>query len=244
MDVFAAIADQARFLAYAYPTAAEDYRKRCEVLQWTRDYSPNDTPSEWQNVLKLDANCGEYRKRLVDLVRLIRVHLPDVYPRLRVVPEVGPWHSIQDFDWGAAIGELRTIEAAAAVRAAADGTTPTADQDQAVGTIPAEPKVYLTSWTEILSFLEMIPDKKRWLVKANERYDGPIIPGEQGEQPFCECGELRRWYGSLAERLRQIQQHKRDRQATVADKYKYGRDGTVVPEISGAVKKRRRDAKR
>jgi hypothetical protein len=230
MGVFKTIVYQAGLLAYAYPKTAESYRQQCETLQWVRKYAPEEVPSERKNLHKTAANGEEYRKLLLTLVSLVRVNLPDVYSKLRVVPEVGPWHTMQDFDWDAAIGELRTIEAAAAQ-----------SREQ-----PAEPKTFLWNWKEILDAVGVKDntESRRQVRRLNDEFDGPIVVTKSGSRPRVDKAKLVTWWNRLDDLHLELQQQARDKRATVADSYNYGSEGTVVPDLAGAVKKRRRDAKR
>jgi hypothetical protein len=171
-------------LAYAYPRAAQTYRQQCDGLAWSREYAPEDIPGERKNLRKTAANCEEYRKLLLDLVPLVRVNLPDVYAKLRIVPEIGPWHTMQDFDWDAAIVELRTIEAAAA---------PSREQ-------PAEPKAYLWNWKEILDAVGMNnnTENRRQVRRLNDEFGGPIVVTKSGSKPKAiDKTKLLAWWSRM-----------------------------------------------
>lgn len=116
---------------------------------------------------------------------------------------------------------------------------PSAHWDEPV--TPAEPKVYLTSWREILDALGLKPDQRGKVAKLNKDFDGPIVIAKQGSQPTVERGKLLAWWNGLEDRLQELQQRRRDAQATISDQHPYGEDGTIVPEISGSVERRRRD---
>jgi len=119
--------------------------------------------------------------------------------------------------------------------------------------VPMEPKKttppdipeYLANWREILVALGMknnVEDKQK-VFRLNKTYSGPIqIPG-QGRQPFVEKMGLLKWWAGLKTKVQQSEQRQRDAQATVASGYNFSRDGEVTPDISGGVKKRRRDRK-
>lgn len=127
----------------------------------------------------------------------------------------------------------------------AEVVPPEPDQDLTDEPVtPAEPKVYLTSWREILDALSLTPHQKDKVAKLNKDFDGPIVVEKQGAQPRVERSTLLAWYNGLEARFQEVRQRHRDRQATTAGGYSYGKEGTVVQEISGSVKKRRRDAKR
>jgi len=112
-------------------------------------------------------------------------------------------------------------------------------------TTPPDIPEYLANWREILVALGMknnVEDKQK-VFRLNKTYSGPIqIPG-QGRQPFVEKMGLLKWWAGLKTKVQQSEQRQRDAQATVASGYNFSRDGEVTPDISGGVKKRRRDRK-
>jgi hypothetical protein len=109
--------------------------------------------------------------------------------------------------------------------------------------VPANeiPRTYLFSWQQILFAVGMTNDDETRgrVAKLNGEYDGPIILPKQGGQPKVEKAQLLKWWNSLEQRFRELSQREEDSRATVADQYEYGKDGTVVPGVSGGVKKRR-----
>jgi hypothetical protein len=107
------------------------------------------------------------------------------------------------------------------------------------GELPAVP-VYLQSWREILDCLKLKNDKTRQnqVRQANDQYAGPIhFPG-RGAQRKVNKAKLIEWWCRL-EILWDTQGGEEDAEATVKARHNYGRDGTVVPNISGHVQKRR-----
>ena len=78
---------------------------------------------------------------------------------------------------------------------------------------------------------------------SNKTYGGPIIFPGQGKQPLVEKSVLMDWWNGVIAKAQAEQDHKRDAQATAAVQYNYGREGEVAPDVSGGVKKRRRDRK-
>ena len=109
---------------------------------------------------------------------------------------------------------------------------------------PAPPAQYLTGWREILVALGMTDNRedKQKVSRLNKTRGGPIaIPG-QGAQPFVGKSKLIQWWNRLASQFA-TQNRQRDSAATVASQHHYARDGEVVPDIAGGVKKRRRDRK-
>ena len=115
------------------------------------------------------------------------------------------------------------------------------DQDK-----PAEPKTYLWNWKEILDAVgrKDTPENRRHVQRLSDTLDGPIVVPKSGSGPKAiDKAKLLEWWNRIDDLHLELQQQDRDRQGTVADQYDYGSEGTVVPEIGGAVKKRRRDAK-
>lgn len=126
----------------------------------------------------------------------------------------------------------------AVTRCQSDGepTAPKSDGE------PATPKTYLSNWREILDTLDKKKNKSsRDQVKyLNELYDGPIIVRGQGSQPIVEKTKCIDWWNKL-EILTQDAIHQAwGKSLEAQQQYDYGRSGTVVPEISGGVKKRRK----
>ena len=146
-------------------------------------------------------------------------------------------------DLQAAVGRLvellqevkRTLKDAAS-GAAGDGGKPPE-------VAPSGPVVLLASWPEILAVLCKKKDDRRRVSRLNKTYDGPIKIGRKGCQPLVDRTALLKWYEELETRFQDRQSRERDKWATVADQYSYGKAGNVVPEISGGVKKRRQRSK-
>ncbi|MEZ6081213.1 MAG: hypothetical protein R3C09_28525 [Pirellulaceae bacterium] len=110
---------------------------------------------------------------------------------------------------------------------------------------PPIPKQHLTNWREILVALGMTnnDEDKQKVDRLNRRFNGPIVTPGQGAQPFAEKRRLLEWWNGLEKLVQDQADRSRDAKETVKDKYAYGRDGQVVPEISGQEKKRRKDRK-
>jgi len=108
---------------------------------------------------------------------------------------------------------------------------------------PAKPRKHLATWRDILIALEMQNnDEDRQKVdRLNETYNGPIIKPGQGKQPFADNVKLLEWWNGLEEMVESQASRDRDTKETVKGTHAYGREGEVVPEISGSVKRRRRD---
>lgn len=107
---------------------------------------------------------------------------------------------------------------------------------------PGPPVSYLLNWTEILDALNLPnTEEKRGQVRVlNDKYDGPIVFSGQGGQPKVVKDKLLAWWNGLEGQFRARSQIQADAQASVQNNYDYSREGTVVPDIAGHVKKSRR----
>lgn len=113
------------------------------------------------------------------------------------------------------------------------GTTDPLDGDR--------PVKLLFGWADIAEAVGQKNDEafqKR--VKAlHARIQSPIVFGGQGKPPTVDRAKLLSWWNTLADRLAELESRRRDSKETTRDTYKHGRDGIVVPDIGGHVKKRR-----
>jgi hypothetical protein len=151
------------------------------------------------------------------------------------------------------LAPLNIPDAAPTVRQAADALVRWCDAQPAAEAIPKgqggdtdqAPVEYLMSWREILDALHLTNDEEhRGMVRRlNGEHAGPIIIPRQGSQPKVITAKLVEWWNGLEGRFRELQQRRTDREATAAEQFSYGKDGTVAPGISGGVKKRRKDRK-
>lgn len=109
--------------------------------------------------------------------------------------------------------------------------------------MPTSPKELLANWREIVIALGMRNNEedKRKVERLNETYNGPIMKPGQGKQPIVDKVKLLEWWNNLEKLVESQMEQARDARLTVQDTHPYGREGEVVPEISGQVKKRRRD---
>jgi hypothetical protein len=119
------------------------------------------------------------------------------------------------------------------------GANATAAQPKQQGPVPE----WLTRWAQILAALKLKKSDKPRVARLNKQYDGPIKTGKRGHQPLVEGPKLMQWWRELEARFEESKQRQQDTQATVANRHSFGREGEVVPEIDGGVKKRRRDRK-
>ena len=212
MTISTTISDLARILSAGYPQAAASYHREVDNLRWVREHQPNEARQREKHrelVSAVSAECEQYRLALLELVQLVRIHLPDVYPRLLIVPNAGPWHNDPSFDWQAAVVELRTVEAAAAGRVAGG------DHDQDV-----EPVTWLLNWREIVDALpgrEHNETDRNLITKMNRQLNGPIIFQGQGSQPFCNRTKLLDWWNRFEELHKELQDQDRDERLAVAE---------------------------
>jgi hypothetical protein len=108
---------------------------------------------------------------------------------------------------------------------------------------PAAPVQYLTNWREILVALGMKSNKedREKVRNLNVQYGGPIVIPRQGAQPKVDKAKLVAWWNGLEAQWTVGYQRARDAKPTTDAQHPYGRNGTLAPEISGGVRKRRRD---
>jgi hypothetical protein len=106
---------------------------------------------------------------------------------------------------------------------------------------PAPPAQYLFSWREILDALGLRNNEENQgrVRTLSDKYGGPIVPAKRGGQPRVNKAKLIEWWNHL-EVVWQTEGCGHNKAASTEGRHPYGRDETVVPEISGHVKKRRR----
>lgn len=113
--------------------------------------------------------------------------------------------------------------------------------DTAIGT----PKKFLRGWAEILVAVgEKNNDETRRMVKRlNELREGPISKPGRGSRPIVEQSKLLQWWNRLDLEQQDAANQREGEKLAAKFQHAYGREGTVVPEIGGAVKRRRKDRK-
>ncbi len=126
------IADTARILYTCYPQAADEYRRAKSGLELVQNEVWRVNPEQATNAFpakgtmlyaaKQDYNhhsehCYEMALMVGNLGLAAATLLPGLRPSLRLVELGARWHEDKEFNWNAAIGELRQIEAAALRRA-------------------------------------------------------------------------------------------------------------------------------
>jgi hypothetical protein len=102
------------------------------------------------------------------------------------------------------------------------------------------PRSLLLSWREILEALNLDASQQRRLLALNKRYGGPIILPSKGGQPAVDKDKLLAWWNQLEMQMRDRQRREVDEQASVEGQHPHGRQGTVVPEIQGHVRQRKK----
>ncbi len=105
--------------------------------------------------------------------------------------------------------------------------------------VEVKPKVYLSGWPDILDAVgrKNIQTEKNSVLGLNERFDGPIPKVGKGSKPLVEKSTLLNWWNGLEDQFREIDASQKNKAATVAEQYQYGRDATVFPGIGGHEKK-------
>jgi hypothetical protein len=106
---------------------------------------------------------------------------------------------------------------------------------------PLAPKQYLMTWLQILDALDLrnTGENQRRVREMNKMFDGPIILPKKGGQPKVSKDKLLTWWNGLEELFQESEKKQADTQATLQVQHDYGRDGKVLPDIIGHVKKRR-----
>jgi hypothetical protein len=103
------------------------------------------------------------------------------------------------------------------------------------------PPEYLTCWREILGALHLANNSTNQAKVRNfiKHYGGPIKLPQKGGQPKVTKDKLLEWWNQLETRW-STSGEGMNSAATLEDQHNYGKTGTVVPQISGHVKKRRK----
>lgn len=99
----------------------------------------------------------------------------------------------------------------------------------------------LIGWRDMLDAIRRPDGEQETVRRLNDAYDGPILI-RQGAKPLADKIKLIEWWNSLLERVKNIEDRKRDELASIGTNASYQHGTTssmVVPDISGVVKKRR-----
>ena len=141
------IADTARLLYTFYQKGAADYRRAKSGLEFVRNAVWRANPEQATNAfpekgtMLHDAlhdykcrseHCYEMAMTVGNLGHATATLLPGLWPSLRLVGLGARWHEDEEFNWDAAIAELRQIEAAA-LSAAHNTSLITPAPDQGTG---------------------------------------------------------------------------------------------------------------
>jgi hypothetical protein len=84
----------------------------------------------------------------------------------------------------------------------------------------------------------------RQITRLSQSTGGPIVIGGKGRQPRVDRRKLLDWWNNLEERNCESENRLVDSRATVAEQFDYGKAATVVPQISGSVKRTRRNSRK
>jgi hypothetical protein len=126
-----------------------------------------------------------------------------------------------------------------------DWTSEIAEDDEGAAPQPTAPlsaKCYLFNWPEILGYLQRPNTEKerRRVRRLNDECDGPLNFEGQGSGPKVDKVKLMEWWNGLEDRWEELQRRKADQRETVKEQYEYGKNATVVPNVSGQVKRRKK----
>ena len=141
-----------------------------------------------------------------------------------------------------------TVDLATGLHEWGDAPRPTQPATPAQATAaPMRGRAYrlLTSWREILitlGYKNNQEDRKK-VLRLNETYAGPIVPGKQGQQPCVMKQTLLDWWQTLEIRMQDEQNQAKGKTADGEAQHDFGKTGRAAPNIGGGVKQRRRDRK-
>jgi hypothetical protein len=187
---FVEIADTARILYTFYPQDAAEYRRAKSGLEFVRDAVWRANPEQATNAfpekgtMLYDAlytykwrsdHCCELAVTTNNLGLATATLLPGLWPSLRLVGSGGRWHEAEEFNWDAAIGELRQIEAAA-LSAAMAGPAP----DQRTGNATPSPAAKPSDYASCETLDEWEPRIRRQIEELERFENDPIGPQGSG----------------------------------------------------------------
>jgi hypothetical protein len=221
------------FFAAVFPSrvAMTCWQELCHVM------APVVEHYGWEGISD-DSESMKKRARLIDPATLSWADIPVEKPATPIDPE-----TLDRVEIAACVLLAEFTARANDAPAATENTEPPTPKPGA--TEPPKPNRYLIGWNDILDKLGLADERTEYLRTLNVRYRGPIIL-TQGAQPKVDVSELVAWWNGLreiwkaeADTLKAEADKQRDAQATVADIHGYGHDDqSVVPEISGGVKRR------
>ncbi len=146
---FVEIADTARLLYTFYQKGTAEYHRAKSGLEFVRSAIWRTNPEQATNAfpakgtMLYDAlhdykcrseHCCEHAMMVASLGYAVATLLPGLWPSLRLVGGGEQWHEAEEFNWDAAIGELRQIEAAALSAAYNATPSPAVPPKQGEGT--------------------------------------------------------------------------------------------------------------
>jgi hypothetical protein len=105
---------------------------------------------------------------------------------------------------------------------------------------PQGPRPLLTGWHEITKAVGRKHSDRDKIKRLNKFHGGPITDNGPGTQPRVDRDKLIDWWNTLASYQQERANRQKDIEASTESQHKYGRSATVVPEIGGEIKKRRR----
>ena len=109
-------------------------------------------------------------------------------------------------------------------------------------TTPAAGKVapLIVGKDKILEELDLLDEKWPWLLKLSRDTNGPIQVKRGSRNAVADRDTLRIWFKTVTENYGAKQAAKKARELEAKTTYKYGRNGEVVPAISGHIVKPRK----
>jgi hypothetical protein len=105
--------------------------------------------------------------------------------------------------------------------------------------IRPKPREMLVGWHSITVALDMTHSDRNSIKRLNESFEGPIKNHGRGTKPMVFRDDLIQWWNALALRQQELANQAAGKKGATDAQHNYGREGTVVPEIGGSVKKRR-----
>ena len=107
----------------------------------------------------------------------------------------------------------------------------------------AVPKDWLTGWHAITSALKMKYADREKVKSLNTRFSGPITNKGPGTQPIVDRAKLIDWWDKLDQQQQELSNQQQGRRLSAETTHNFGRAAEVAPEISGSIKKRRKQSK-
>jgi hypothetical protein len=177
--------------------------------------------------------------RLVGLVGSVPI---DRKPELQALVKAMPTHGVLLPPVGDKTTPSPTNPLKESTKLDAEGEQPP-ERDESIDiSIPSQsPRKLLKGWHEITEALEMRYNQRADIKSLNERYQGPIRNRGKGTKPMVYKEDLIDWWNKLAIMEQEFANRREGSNLSAEAQHDYGREGRAAPEISGEVKKRRRD---